>query len=297
MRSARIPLLLALLPGVWSCDATGPDPAAGRLRAFVSILPQASFVERVGGEHVAVEVLVGPGQSPHAYEPTPRQMAALAGSRVYFSIGVPFEKSLLGKLATMARDLRIVDTREGIPLRKMTDGHDEGARHDHEHPEGTPDPHVWLNPRLAKLVAANIAKALKELDPQHAADYEANLKAFQADLDRVDARVAEALAPLRGKSFMVFHPAFGYFGDAYGLTQEAVEIEGKEPTARQLAALIEKAKARGVRVIFVQPQFSRAGAAAVASAIDGVVVPMDPLARNYIENLEVMATQIQGGLR
>jgi len=133
-------------------------------------------------------------------------------------------------------------------------------------------------------------------DPRHAAAYERNLKALQADLDEVDARIAEALAPLKGRKFFVFHPAFGYFADAYGLKQVPVEIEGKSPGPRRLAALIEKARREGVKVIFVQPQFSPRGAQAVAEAIGGVVVPMDPLARDYLKNLEHIAQQIKKAL-
>jgi len=95
----------------------------------------------------------------------------------------------------------------------------------------------------------------------------------------------------------VFHPAFGYFADAYGLTQVPVEFEGKEPGARQLAGLIDRARADGVRVIFVQPQFSGKSAAVVAAAIGGAVIPINPLSRDYLANLEAMASAVEQGLR
>jgi zinc transport system substrate-binding protein len=173
------------------------------------------------------------------------------------------------------------------------DDHD----HDHDHAHGEADPHVWLSPRNAKILAANTAAALRELDPAHAADYDANLETLHADLDALDARVAKALGPLRGQTLLVYHPAFGYFADAYGLRQEPVEVEGKEPTARQLAALIDEAKRDGVRVIFVQKQFSVQSASALAEAIGGAVVPVDPLAYDYLANLEGLADQVAEALR
>ena len=102
---------------------------------------------------------------------------------------------------------------------------------------------------------------------------------------------------MEGRSFFVFHPSFGYFADDYGLEQVAVETGGSEPSARQLARLIREARDAEVRVIFVQPQFSRKSAETIASEIGGAVVPIDPLARDYIENLERMARAVEEGLR
>ncbi len=271
---------------------------ATRIEVFVSIPPQAAFVERVGGEHVRVGVLVPPGQSPHTFEPTPKQMAQLAGARVFFAIGLPLETRLLEKARAANPGLRVVDTRQGVPLRRMTaDEAGPADEHGHDHAAGEPDPHTWLNPRYAKIQAATICRTLQEMDPTRKDEYRKNLEAFQADLDAVDARIAKALAPVKGKELLVFHPAFGYFAEAYGLRQVAVEVEGKEPNARALAALIERAKAGGARVIFVQPQFSPKTAEAVARAIGGVVVPMDALARDYLGNLEEMAAKVLRALR
>jgi zinc transport system substrate-binding protein len=264
----------------------GVDKEEVKLSLFVSILPQAYFVERVGGSHVEVEVLVGPGQSPATFELTPQQMAKLTQADAYFRIGLPFEKRLVGKIQAALSGLRVVDTRQGIQLRTM----------EHEHHNDGSDPHIWLDPMLVKVQAATVCEELCRLDPVNATVYKQNLKAFKADLDEVDARLTQALEPLRGRKFYVFHPSYGYFGDAYGLTQVAVEVEGKEPGARRLAALIDQAKEDSVKVIFVQPQFSAGSAEAVAQAIGGVVVPIDPLARDYLKNLEDIAEKIVRGL-
>ena len=264
----------------------GVDKEEVKLSLFVSILPQAYFVERVGRSHVEVEVLVGPGQSPATFELTPQQMAKLTQADAYFRIGLPFEKRLVGKIQAALSDLRVVDIRQGIQLRTM----------EHEHHNDGSDPHIWLDPMLVKVQATTVCEELCRLDPVNATEYKENLKAFKADLDEVDARLTQALEPLRGQKFYVFHPSYGYFGDAYGLTQIAVEVEGKEPGARRLAALIDQAKEDSVKVIFVQPQFSAKSAEAVAEAIGGVVVPIDPLARDYLKNLEDIAEKIVRGL-
>jgi len=296
-----------------SVGATEND--SDRIKVFASIVPQAFFVKRVGGDLVDVGVLVGPGQEPHRYEPTPKQMAALSKAKALFRIGVPFEDTLLPKIMAVFKNLKVVDTRRGIRPRIMTrdectarqvdhgkgeDRHKEKGEQEHRHRSrnlGTPDPHLWLDPVLVKVQAANICNGLIAVDPDNADEYRKNLKAFQEDLDRVNNKIARELAPLKGKEFFVFHPAFGYFGDRYGLKQVAVEIGGKQPTARQLARLITMATNDGVKVIFVQPEFSTKSAELVAKAIGGAVVPMDPLAPDYIKNLEEMATKIGTALK
>ena len=296
--AAFLALLAVGLAPAWSQER----PAA-KLKVAVSILPQAYFVERIGGELVTAEVLVGPGLSPHTYEPTPKQLTEVSAARVYFSIGVDFETALLPRLQAMFPTLKIVDTRVGVPLRKFSDTEAEAELHEHEHGghagdvvAGRPDPHIWLNPQFVKIQAQTICDALVELDAAHAETYRRNLAAFHADLDRAHAQLAEALAPLKGREVFVYHPAFGYFTDAYGLRQVPVEIEGKEPTARQLKELIERAKADRVKVIFVQPQFARKSAETIADAIGGVVVPLDDLSRDYLKNLADIAEKIKTGL-
>lgn len=260
---------------------------AGEITAFVSILPQAYFVERVGGDYVNVNVMVGPGQSPATYEPTPKQMARLGRSQLYFRIGTPFERGFIDKISHTFTNLTIIDTRKGVRLRYFKQS--QGLE--------VPDPHIWLDPKRVKIQAETIAKALKETDPDHADEFEKNLRTFQSDLDSIDAKIARILAPLKGGNLYVFHPAFGYFAESYGLTQIPVETEGKEPSPKQLSRLINKAKKEGVRVIFVQPQYATKEARTVARAIGGAVVPINPLPRDYLRNLEDMANIIEKGLR
>jgi zinc transport system substrate-binding protein len=269
------------------------------VRAFVTIPPQAQFVERVGGDHVQVGILVKPGHSPHTYEPTPRQMTELAEAGVYFLIGVPFEDILKERIRSANPDMAMVDTGRGIDLREMETHHTHGETEEHEHEEhehrehndheGRKDPHVWLDPANVRVMAGHIAEALVEQDPENEADYRANLEEFRAELNRLDTRIRESLEGVEQREILVFHPAFGYFTDAYGLEQVPIEIEGKEPGAKALSELISFAKERGIKVVFVQKQFSSKTAQVVAREIDGQVVPLDPLARDYIGTMEDIA--------
>jgi len=291
----------ALVATLCGCrDTPLPSSQPARLRIFVSILPQKYFVERVGGDEVQVEALIGPGQNHHTYEITPQQAARLARADAFCRLGLPFEDSLLRKLASAYTNLRIVNTHEDTPWR-FTKAEELGDIHAHAHGSdeecpthhaGELDPHIWLNPRLVKLQAASICRALQELRPAAARRFQENLTAFQADLDALDQRLSAVLAPFRGREFFVFHPAFGYLADAYGLRQVAVETGGKEPSARRLAELITQARSSGTKLIFVQPQFPTRSAEALAREIGGAVVAIDPMAENYIENLESMAAAI-----
>lgn len=290
---AGLVLLAVSAAGGCARHAAGPK---GKLMVGVGVLPLAYIAERVGDGRVQTLVLVGPGQEPHTYEPMPRQVGEMAHADLYFSVQLPLETRLIEKIASMNPRLKVVDVRQGVVLRQMTpaeEAAEEGHEHAHAHGGGEPDPHVWLSPANAKRIAANMARALSEADAAHAAEYQRNLDAFQSEMDALDAAIARTLAPFKGREFMVFHPAFGYFADAYGLKEMPVEVEGKDPGPRQLAEMIKLAKERNIRIIFVQPQFSPKSAAAIAEAIGGAVIPMDDLAYDYVKNLQDMAGKVQ----
>jgi zinc transport system substrate-binding protein len=301
---------LSLMVLLGALHAYSQDKLPGNVRVVASILPIAYFVERVGGPDVEVSVLVGPGQDPHTFEPTPKLVTKLAEAQVLFEMGFPFEETLVKKIGSTFKNVQIVDLQQGIKLRAMTEEeaeaeeaehshghqHGQGEHREQSHEAGEMDQHSWLDPQLAKIQARTIADTLIRIDPGHKEQYEKNLKEFQADLDAVHEQLTRALAPVKGKSFFVFHPAYGYFGDAYGIKQIPVQLGGKEPTARQLARLIELAKEDGVKVIFVQPQFSKKSAEALAQAIGGAVVSLDDLAHDYLKNLQEMAFKLESAL-
>ena len=290
--------LVALFCLLSLCLLAAPSQAGAPQIVAVSIPPQAWLVQRIGGPFVKPMVLLPPGASPATYEPGPRQLADLGAARLYLPIGVPFERAFLPRVKGNFPNLKVVPMQAGIKLRRL-EGHDGHGHKEHApgHDPGAPDPHVWLGPHQMAQMAVNTARALSALDPAHAAQFQANLAKVQAELKEVDARLARRLAPLKGRVVLVYHPAYGYLLGTYGLRQEAVELEGKEPGPRRLAAIVDQAKAKGIKVIFVQPQFSPASASALARAMGGVVVSLDPLAYDYLKNLRALADKIARGLR
>ncbi|MBN1867811.1 zinc ABC transporter substrate-binding protein [Candidatus Sumerlaeota bacterium] len=274
-------------------------PTKETIHVAVSIVPEAYFVERIGGDRVQVQVLVASGQSPHTYDPTPREMAELSQADVYFRIGMPFEESSLRKIESAKKDLRIVDISKSLVFLAMTEDATEeepGAEHEeHAHRRGEPDPHVWLDPGRVEIMARAICATLLEIQPGNRPYFDRNLRTFVHELGETDEKIAEMLAPFRGRTFYVFHPSFRYFASAYGLEQAAVELGGKEPGSRHMAQLIDRLRAEGVKTIYVQPQFSSRTASAVAEAIGGRVVAIDPLAKDYLANLVKTAEAIRDG--
>jgi zinc transport system substrate-binding protein len=275
-----------LVPNAWAAD---------KVPVFVSIVPQKFFVEQIGKDLVDVHVMVEPGASPETYEPKPSQMVALSKARMYFAIGVPFEKTWLQKIAAANPGMRVVHTECGIQKIPMAVDHqDEGKDHEKErHDHGALDPHVWLSPPLVMVQARNILTALQDVDAAHRSVYEANYKAFVATLVDLDAELRNIFAGKRGLQFIVFHPAWGYFARAYGLKQVPIEIEGKEPKPAQMKELIEHALKHQIKVVFVQPQFSSKSAEQVAKEIGGQVAFVDPLALNWAENLREVAAKFK----
>jgi zinc transport system substrate-binding protein len=241
----------------------------GPLNATVSILPQKYFVERIGGEHVNVNVMVEPGDSPATYEPKPEQLTALSEADAYFSIGVPFEDAWLDRIASANSEMLVVDTTTGI------------AR--------MPNPHIWLSPALVKAQAQTIYEALTALDPAHEDAYKANLDSFIADIDILDADIREALEGAENKKLMVFHPAWGYFARDYGLEMIPVEVGGQEPSAAELATFVAEAREENIKVIFAQPEFSTKAAETIANEIGGEVLLISPLAPDWLDSLRHVA--------
>ncbi len=271
----------------------GSLKAEKKLLVFVSIPPQKYMVQQIGQALLDVEVMIPAGVDPHIYEPKPRQMVALAKARLYFAIGIqPFENTWLKKIASSNPDMMVVHTDQGIQKIPMTTRHHNENRY-----AGEPDPHVWLSPPLVIKQAQTILNALVAFDPASRAVYEANYQAFVSELAALDAELKNIFAAKQGLQFMVLHPAWGYFAHTYGLKQVPVEIEGKDPKPAQLKQLIDYAKQKQIKIIFVQPQFSPRNAELVAKEIGGQVVFADPLAANWSDNLREVAEKFRSALK
>ncbi|MCI5197461.1 MAG: ABC transporter substrate-binding protein [Candidatus Electrothrix sp. AW5] len=293
---ARILLLACLffLTSLTTVCKVQADP----LPVFVSIAPQKWLVEQIGGDLVSTNVLLDKGQEPHTYQPSPEKIASLFRSRLYFTIGMPFEEHIAQKITNRkgrkATGVQLIDITTGIHKLAMNT-HD----HDHHRPalaQEHADPHVWLDPRNGEKMASVITEALTATDPTHAATYQQNYTKLKERLARLHQDLKQQLTPLQGATFFVFHPAFGYLAHAYHLQQQAVEIEGKSPSPKQLYTLVRQAKKKNVKVLFVQPQFDKKNASIVARAIQGQLVELNPLREDIEQNLREMAKAMQTAL-
>lgn len=293
MKRTTLCLIVGLLAVKGCSGRTGDLPQRERMVVAVSIAPQAWLVEQIGGNHVEVLTLVQPGDNHHTYQPTDRQVSRMMQAGVYFRIGLPFESGPWFDAIQSSSGVPIVDMRQGIELRQMEahvcheneSGNEHEHEHGHAHDHGGPDPHLWLSPRLLQIQARTVAQTLAELDPARKADYERNLQAVDERLDQLDGEIRKLLEPMKGRSFFVFHPAWGYFADEYGLEQVAIEVEGKQPTDAELTAILEQARQARVKVIFVQPQITGQAAQAVADVVGARVETLDPLARDVPASL------------
>lgn len=280
--------------------------SAADFRAAVSIPPQKYLADKITGGRFDTIAIVDPGSNPHNYEPKPRQMVFLSGASVYFSIGIEFEEVWLKRLLSAGKNIRHVDTAalvtripvEGEIIEPEYDehGHDDHDHdHDGDHGHGDDehghdhsglDPHIWLAPENMKIIAREMAKVFTEIDPAGKSVYEKNLADLLGEIDLTDMTITENLKGVpAGTPFMVFHPGWGYFAKTYGLRQVAVEVEGKEPKPALLQELIKYARERNIKVVFVQPQFSRRSAETIAQAIGGEAVAIDNLAYEWSSNL------------
>lgn len=281
LRSGRWPGALSkaaaiglLVLGITSCAGSG-SKAGSEPMVTVTMEAQRYFAEGIGGGHFAIHAIVPPGQSPETYDPTPQEMMAVARSRAYLRIGrIGFEQVWMKTITEQNPSLRVFDLSEGI---RWIDG----DHHTHDHN----DPHIWSTPATARLIARNTLRAFCSLDTAHTADYEAAYARLLAEIDSTDVALHAMLDTLTHRTFIIYHPTLTYFAHEYGLTQRAIETDGKEPSAASLKALIDVARAEGVRVVFVQREFDRKHAESVASEIGARVVVIDPLSAQWKDEM------------
>jgi len=299
MRGFRLKMVLPgflLLLALAGCGSSGPGVADSRVAVFAGIPPLGWLVERVGAGAVNCAVLVEPGQSAHSFEPAPAQVAALARARLYFTSGLPFEEAIAARARQSFPNLELVDLRQGLALLALTGPlHLGGGSPDgdsHEHAAGEPDPHFWLDPQRMRTAAGTICEALCRAKPESTELFRNNLAQVQSDLEALDRRLERRLEPYRGRTFYVFHPAFGYFAARYGLTQAAVEAGGHEPSARELARLVDRLRADRAGTLFIQRQFALSAAASLEHSLGLRLVALDPQPADYLSGLDEIGRQI-----
>ncbi len=295
-------LVIAILILVFlACSGQGDLRDTGKLSVLVSVVPQKYFVEKIAGDLAEVTVLVPPGASPTTYEISPSDMRRVNRADVWFTIGLKREITWIPEFSSLNQRLEIVSTIENVtrlPIGRYSipEEHTESGNHDHDQDHSGVDPHVWLSPELVSIQARAICTNLIELDPANSGIYSENLTLFLEEISDLQIRIHESIDSFQGESFMVFHPAWGYFADEFSLIQVPIEISGSEPSPSELAQLIDYGKNSSVKVVFVSPQFSETSAETIAGELEASVVFIDPLALNWAENLAMVSDQIASAM-
>ncbi len=306
-----LPLLTSLMLVMACKDSSSPtssrsdSESASKPVFFAVVEPHAFLLEKIGGDRVHVEVLVPTGVEPENYEATPQKMAALAKCQALFLTGMPFEKTLIPRLQSVAKNTRIVDLRDGLKLRTLELHHHADDGHEHEsdeHAESAElDPHIWFSLEMLRKQANTVYQTLVACDPQGEHEYSVNLTHFEYELDLAYTPIMRFLKTRQGETVFVFHPAYGYFCDEFGLKQQAIEFEGREPKPQQLASIkatidqLHADQSKGKAVIFVQPEFNKSSAQALADATGAKLVRHSPLKRDVLQSMKDFAEAIAAG--
>ena len=261
MRIRLFPLLacvvVLLAAGCGGGERTGAGGGSERLQVVATTTPVQDFVRVIGGDKVALTGILKPNLDAHEFEPSPADLDAIAKADVVVANGVGLEKWLDDTIKSAGFSGPVVDASKGVPLRQGV-----GAE------AGEPDPHIWHNPRNAKVMVANIAEALAAADPTDAATYRANLATYTSQLDALDAEIAGRIDGLANRKLVTNHDAFGYYVDRYGLELVGSVIPSFDTAAElsgaDLRELVAKVKAAKVKAIFSEVELPPKTAETVA---------------------------------
>lgn len=295
------PILLLFLAGC-TADTAEQEDGGRRLVATVSIPPQQWLLRQIAGDRVEVNCLLDAGADPENYEPSMRQLKDLQQSQVYFTLGgLPFEEALMERIAGNLPSLAIEDTSAGIErLADSCHGHHHDHAHHHHHDgeeaEGF-DPHLWTSPLNCRIMAANMLRTLRRLDPEGDSIYSRRFLALDSMLTAADDSIRDALSGCTRRTFMVWHPSMGYFASDYGLRQISVQQEGKEVTPRQLADAIDLARSSHPTVVFYDIAMQGNETSLLSSDLQTPVCPLRLMDRLFLHQLVLAAKAIRENQR
>lgn len=276
---------------------------AANLTVAVSLQPYANVVHEIGGGEVQVVTMLPPGADPHTFEPKPASLKEFSRATVYFSDGSGMDAAWLPRFKGVNKNVNVVSISKGITWMEADEHHHyEGEercdKHHHDEHDGDDheemDPHLWTSPLQMMQVAENVCEALMSLDAANKDLYRKRANDLIFRLKKLDVELRQTInmLPEGGRTFIVFHPAYGYFARDYGMKQLTVEVAGKEPKPRDLANLVKTGKANNVHIVFVQPQFSKRAAATIAKELDAKILDTDPLSYDYEGNIRALIKSI-----
>lgn len=265
------------------------EAEAGKPTVAATIYPLYDIARNVAGDAAAVELIVPPGNSPHLFEFSPRQLQTLQNAKAVFAIGHGLD-NWVTQVTNVVKGARVIVMDQGIDLRKFEDG--------------TTDPHYWLNFGNARKITENIAEALIQMDPVHAELYHENAKAYKEKLAGKERELKGVLGPAQGIPILTFHDAWFYYSENFGLKIAGTfeSAAGEEPTPRYLAELQQKIKTEHIHIIFIEPQISSAVLKSFAKDNNVNMAELDPLGgvggrTTYLELMEFNADSIRRALR
>ena len=264
-------ILLVLAGG---CTQPEGLPGGERLVVAVTIAPQEEMVKAVAGDQADVLVMIPPGSDPHTFEPSPRQLAEASRASIYLAVGkglLPVEDTMTGRLQSLNPSLVVVDTSSGI---------------DYIGAGNSRDPHVWLSLKNAAIMVTNMETALIRADPSHEQEYRERASAYISRCEDLDRAINSSFFGKENRTIIASHPAWGYFARDYNLTIIAIEEEGKEPTPKDLEALVGRARESGVTVIFADAIENRRNAEVIAAEIGASVETVNPLPPDYLAGMD-----------
>jgi len=305
LSSSRVLVLALILPicllsGCISTDEPAQPDNSGKVNVVATTVPLGHFTEMVGGDRVTVAVLVPPGTNLHTFEPSPSKLVEVEDADLYVKNGAGLE-IWMERIIQANEDMLVVDSSSGVDLIETTDSDDHGhganlGAHDAHENILTADPHIWLSPKNGMIIVENICEGLMVVDSDNADIYQKNRDDYLDKLAELDRELNSTFSQTEKKEFIVLHPSWSYFARDYDLVQVPILESEKEPGPRYLAEIVEIAREKKITTIFVDPNFNPKSAEIIAREIDGKVVPLDPLAENYIENMRHAGREIASSL-
>ncbi|MCU0379092.1 MAG: zinc ABC transporter substrate-binding protein [Bacteroidales bacterium] len=280
-----------------SCGS--PSVKKGERIITVTLPPFAWFVEGIAGDDFIVNVMLPPGADHHIWEPLPAQITSLAGSEAFIFNGqLGFEHAWMGRFTEINDEMKMLDLSAGIELiGEEEDGHNEDHL-DHEgHNHEGADPHYWMSPVSAYVMAENIRNFLTELNPGSAEKYVTGYENLVKKIDMVDSILKAAMLETPSKAFMIYHPALGYMAKDYGLQQVTFEDEGKSPSPARMKELIDTARELDIRIIFIQAEYDIRSARSLAEETNTETIVIDPMNRDWEKAVIEVAEALEAGGR
>lgn len=257
------------------------ENATDKINVATTIAPLAEFIRAVGGDRVAVTVVVPPGAEPHTFEPTPSLMVDLARADLYVMNGAGLE-FWIDRLLQANKDMTVIDSSKGIDL--ISESEDEM------------DPHIWISLKNAAVQVQNVCSGLIQVDPANKDYYSQNRDSYLEQLKALDGELNSSFAASKKKIFVVHHPAWTYFARDYALEQVPLMENEKEPGPKYLSQVIDLARQNNITTVFIEPEFNPKSAEVIAREMNASITTLDPLAADYLNNMRYAGRAIASSL-